>query len=444
LTAWHLERSADRHLSITIFEATGRLGGKLVSPTFTRAPVRYEAGAAEIYDYEGVGDDPLRSLVRSFGLPTTPIHGSAVYVGDRRIASLDDMRDAFGTQSAEDLLAFDMWSRAMTTCREFYEADADRLVDAAMRRCFRATMDSIRSSPVRSYVETLIHSDLATEPRSTTVSYGLQNYLMNDPSYMRLYRIVGGNEQLVTAIAHHLSATVRLHTTVTEIGVEQDGRLAIKPRSSPQSLTETFDVVILALPIEPLKRVQIGDPELSEAMNRHVTHHDHPAHYLRITLLLDGPTPNIPGEDDFVMTDAFGGACLYIESRRDPVSRHGVFGWLIGGEAAMKMANESDDTLISAAVEALPSWCGDSRGRVLEGRVHRWVGAVSAVPGGWHPLPLADRHRPSARHPNLYVVGDYLYDSTLNGVMDSADYVAGWVAANGDAVAPDGRNPTRK
>jgi hypothetical protein len=26
-------------------------------------------------------------------------------------------------------------------------------------------------------------------------------------------------------------------------------------------------------------------------------------------------------------------------------------------------------------------------------------------------------------------VGDYLYDSTLNGVLDSAEHVAGWLAA---------------
>jgi hypothetical protein len=54
---------------------------------------------------------------------------------------------------------------------------------------------------------------------------------------------------------------------------------------------------------------------------------------------------------------------------------------------------------------------------------------VSGVPGGWHPLPADRRHRPSAAHSNVLVVGDYLYDSTLNGVFDSAEYVAGWVAA---------------
>jgi hypothetical protein len=32
-------------------------------------------------------------------------------------------------------------------------------------------------------------------------------------------------------------------------------------------------------------------------------------------------------------------------------------------------------------------------------------------------------------------VGDYLFDSTLNGVLDSADYVAGWLATlmNGES-----------
>jgi hypothetical protein len=28
------------------------------------------------------------------------------------------------------------------------------------------------------------------------------------------------------------------------------------------------------------------------------------------------------------------------------------------------------------------------------------------------------------------LVGDYLFDSTINGVLDSAQYVAGWIAAN--------------
>jgi hypothetical protein len=39
------------------------------------------------------------------------------------------------------------------------------------------------------------------------------------------------------------------------------------------------------------------------------------------------------------------------------------------------------------------------------------------------------RHQPApAVCPGLYVVGDYLFDSTLNGVLDSATHVAEAIA----------------
>ena len=83
----------------------------------------------------------------------------------------------------------------------------------------------------------------------------------------------------------------------------------------------------------------------------------------------------------------------------------------------------------SASLAHPAPWAAHS-GRAVEARVHRWRAAVSAVPGGWEPLPVDRRHRPCpATHPNLFVVGDYLYDATLNGVLDSAEHVAGWVAA---------------
>jgi hypothetical protein len=60
----------------------------------------------------------------------------------------------------------------------------------------------------------------------------------------------------------------------------------------------------------------------------------------------------------------------------------------------------------------------------LEGRVHRWIGAVNGLPGGRPVRDMESRHTPEPAQPNLMVVGDYLFDSTLNGVLDSADFVA--------------------
>ena len=181
--------------------------------------------------------------------------------------------------------------------------------------------------------------------------------------------------------------------------------------------------------MDALERVRFVGASLADALRRHVEHHAHPAHYLRVSVLLDRPAPPLPGDDAYLMLDAFGGTCLYVESARDPCAAHGVLGWLLGGAAAVEMAGLPDEAVVAAVLASLPVPLAACREQVLETRVHRWTGAVSALPGGWTRLPADRRHRPSPAHPKLFVVGDYLYDSTLNGVLDSAEHVAGWVAA---------------
>ena len=45
------------------------------------------------------------------------------------------------------------------------------------------------------------------------------------------------------------------------------------------------------------------------------------------------------------------------------------------------------------------------------------------------------RHVPDPGRHDVFVVGDYLFDSTLNGVLDSASYVAEWLAEEIEAHA---------
>ncbi len=429
-TAWHLEQLATAPIEITIFEATDRVGGKVITPRFTAAPVHYEAGAAELYDYSPVGDDPLRELVESFGLPTVALGGSRVYVGGRAIANLDDLRDAYGDRACRDLGNFDTWARSVMTPREFFASGSDHAGSAEPSGRFDTTLAALPSREIRHYLETMIHSDLATPPAATSVAYGLQNYLMNDPAYMRLYCIAGGNEQLIDALVARLAATMRRSTVVEQVGEGSADQLRLTLLGHEGRREADFDIVVLALPMDALGRLAFASGSLAAAMQRHLAHHDHPAHYLRITLLLDGP-PHTPTDDDgYLMLDAFGGCCLYLESAREPEARHGVLGWLLGGAAAESMAAWSDADLVTAALATLPDPLAVDPERVLEARVHRWTGAVSSLPGGWQPLSQDQRHRPAAKtHPGLFVVGDYLYDSTLNGVLDSAEHVAGCVAA---------------
>ncbi|MCE9631912.1 MAG: FAD-dependent oxidoreductase [Planctomycetia bacterium] len=429
LTALFLQRSASRPITTTIFEASDRLGGKILTPSFAAAPVRYEAGAAELYDYTPVGEDPLRDLVAEFGLPTTPLGGTSLIIDGTPLSNLDDIAASLGAEARRELLAFDIRSRSGMTPREFYLSD-DRL--PVVSGTFTDTLARIRHPAVRRYVEMLIHSDLATEPALTSVSYGLQNYLMNDPAYMRLYAIAGGNDRLIEALVSRIDATKRLGTRVAHVGTGETQRLRITWQAGGETGATDFDAVVLALPLQHLAGVGFEKGRLAAAVQRHCEEHDHPAHYLRVTALFDEPFWRGSIDGSFAMLDAFGGCCLYDESSREPSPRHGVLGWLLGGEAAVAMAALDDETLVARVLDSLPAAFGDAGSRLIEARVHRWTGAVSGLPGGWRPRSLDRRHQPEpVAHPNLFVVGDYLFDSTLNGVLDSAAHVAGWLAAHG-------------
>lgn len=427
LTAFLLERAASRPLDLTIFEAGGRVGGKVLTPSFTAASVRYEAGAAELYDYTPVGEDPLRDLVADLGLPTAPLGGATVIMDGDSIANLDDLEAVLGTAARREIEAFDSRARGAMTPREFYAAD--ETASAAPGR-FSGITGGIRHPAARRYLETMIHSDLATEPAVTSVSYGLQNYLMNDPAYMRLYCIVGGNERLIEALAARIDARIELSSRVTAIAPLGDGRFEVGVEPAGSAPSGPFDAVVLALPIQHLAAVGFGSDGLAAAIRRHLARFDHPAHYLRVTALFDEPFWRGRIDGGYLMLDAFGGCCLYDESAREPDPRHGVLGWLLGGAAAEEWADRDDEALVAAALDSLPEPFGDARRHLLETRIHRWIGAVSGLPGGWQPPGVDRRHQPDpSGHPHLFVVGDYLYDSTLNGVLDSAEHVAGWLAA---------------
>lgn len=430
LTAYLLEQLAVIPPRITIFEASDRLGGKVQTAGFSSQAAHYEAGAAEFYDYSAIDEDPLKDLVHELGLATVPMGGATAISDGCLIETLDDLAQHVGPAGRDAYVAFDRRAKAAVSPREFYEASP---ADPAPRNDDQARFSqSLHGlpAPVRRYLEHLMHSDLATEPAATSRRYGLDNYVMNDPAYMRLYCIAGGNEQLVERLAARLTATVRLRHRVTGVSSDPSGQLQLAWRAMTTTGQQHFDAIVLALPVEPLSRLSFAGPELAAAMGRHLAHHDHPGHYLRISMLFDRPFWRAWLRDSYCMLDAFGGCCLYDETARQPEAAHGILGWLLGGEAAQQHATLPDEQLVSLALASLPEAWRPADSQIRETRVHRWIGAVSGQPGGFTALSADCRHQPDpAGHPRLLVVGDYLFDSTLNGVLDSADYAAGWLAA---------------
>ncbi len=297
------------------------------------------------------------------------------------------------------------------------------------------------------YLKISAHSDLATEPHLTNGLVGLRNFLKQVPGYGAQYTIEGGMEMLPRRLAARMTATdVRLNAPVVGVWRQDEGAYAVDVRRGGRVLTEEFDAVVVALPYHLLRTIEWRGDRLRRAITRHVAHYDRPGHYLRISILFDEPfwRPTITGS--WLMLDAFGGCCVYDE-RSGGDTAHGVLGWLIAGADALALCNADDETLVARAIESLPDALrAQARPRVIEGKVHRWAGALSGTPGGFPLRDARAAHQPEpVDHDRLVMVGDYLFDSTLNGVLRSAEIATDIALAEparliaalpGGAVAP--------
>jgi protoporphyrinogen oxidase len=434
MTAYLLEQRYQAPVDITLLEASDRLGGKIVTRKFEKCNAIYEAGAAELYDYSAVGADPLRDLVAELGLTTHPMGGRGVFLGDQFLRTEEDLARVAGREALAIYNAFTRRARSLISPEEYSESDwKEDNGDPLARQTLDAFLSGIKNETVRRYIEVAIHSDIATEPTHTSAMYGLQNFLMNEPGYMSLYGINGGIERLPRELARRLGATVHLNSAVHRVEAIDGGKYRVSWRSGGteaggREASGEFDSVVVALPNYWIPSIDWSGPALAKAMREHHAHYDYPAHYLRVSVLFREPFWRNVVADSYFMIDAFGGCCVYDETSRCADSSAGILGFLIGGEAALSLNNLNDQALIARVLDSLPATLRHGRELIVEGHVHRWAGAVNAMPGGF---PL---HEPDSRHvpdpvgnPMLFLVGDYLFDSTLNGVLDSAECVAEWI-----------------
>ncbi|MDI3289014.1 FAD-dependent oxidoreductase [Polyangium sp. 15x6] len=423
-TAYMLNDKLWDRCAITLYEASSRLGGKISTAKLGPGGPVYEAGVAEIYDYSMIGYDPLRTLVEHLGLGVLPMSGGTVLLGDRVLRNIADIRQLCGDNTASSVEAFRAEAMRQLSREDYYDSHwTHDNAHAWARKTCREILDRLKDEDARRYFEVAAHSDIATEPHLTNGLNGLKNFLMDVPGYMRLYTIEGGIERLVDRLSGLVKADIRLGRRVVSVERGERGYRVVARHGLDLEEAE-YDFVVIALPHDRLSMLEWKDPRLARAMQTHVAHYDRPAHYLRVSVLFSRPfwRDAVPGS--YFMIDTFGGTCLYDEgSRYGDAPGKAVLGWLLAGSAAQTLANSDDATLIREVLDALPPPLRHGRELALEGRVHRWLSSVNGLPGGFPTPDMRERHVPEPkRHPGLFLVGDYLFDSTLNGVLDSADF----------------------
>ena len=437
MTSWNIDKKLEQETSVTLFEASDRLGGKIVTKSFEKSSALYEAGVAEIYGYSATGPDPLRDLIDGFGLKTVPMDSDIVVMDGNVMLGLEGVKKVYGTKTASALKSFRKTCGSMLSPIQYYEGvgKEDNSHPWVNVSCQDLLEKEVPDETARKYLKIAARSDIASEPHLTTGLNGLKNFLMDLDGYIDLYSIQGGNQQLIQKLIESNSKKpnnkVELNSRVLRCGRNENGKYYLNVQSEGKATTREFDMVIFCLPHNWLCTVEFDGEKLQKSMVRHVAHFDRPAHYLRVTLLFDKKVwePHVTGS--WWMSDTFGGCCVYVENARHEYKNDtGALGWLIAGSDALAYCNLSEQELIDAAIASLPPVFGDAKKHLIEGKVHRWLSSVNAVPGGVPVRGARENHLPEPdEHPGLFLTGDYLYDSTLNGLLDSCDIASDLVVS---------------
>lgn len=426
MTAMHINQKVGAEAKITIFEQSNRVGGKLMTGRFEKADALYEIGVAEIYDYAHLGFDPLKDLITNkLGLPITVMDSETVVIDDKIMNHVPDIGRLMGKKTMDAIVNFRKKCASVMSLDQYFEGVGrdDNDHPWMFKSGLDVIHDEIKDEGARRFVRINAHSDIAIGPNETSGLNALKNFLMDYDEYIKYYCVDGGNERIVDKLAEIVRAQIELYTRVRRIGRTEDGRYRITTVGKDgREEVRIFDFVVVSLPFNWLQTIEWEGETLYRAMGKHIDLFNVPAHYLRVAISFEKPFWDGLVEGSWWMSDQFNGHCVYIENSRYNYHGKGGLNWLIAGSDALALANLPDDHLIRMALDSLPPQLQFGRNLMIEGKVHRWLNTVNGIPGGRPVRDTQVNHQPEPKeHPGLFVTGDYLFDATVNGVLDSAD-----------------------
>ena len=270
----------------------------------------------------------------------------------------------------------------------------------------------IRDKMARRYIRIMSHSDVAAAPHLTSGLNLLKNALMDVDGYLNIFTVAGGNGQIASRLVDELSSEVRLNHSVRAVETLDDGTYRLEFGSNGAVEPIIADYIILALPLTSLSTINWRSESLHRAITQHISNFDRPGHYLRATLLFERPFWREHLNTAWWMLDAFDGCCVYDEGARLDLGQWGALGFLIAGNAALELANYSDERIERMCLDALPSALAEGRRLIVDRRIHRWMASVNAIPGGHPPRSRHRNHHPDPEGlPGVFVVGDYVFDA---------------------------------
>jgi len=424
--AYMLERCLGTDIDTVVFERGERLGGRIATCELGDTGVIYDSGAAEFYDVPG-GLSP-RAVIGLLGLTTREMTATPYFCFEGEVLRCEeDFHRVMGRTGVESLAGF--WEIGTSLRKPSQFVAAGHPPDNHhpwLNRSFSEVLGMIEDEKARRFTRIQAHSDTATEPDLTTGLYGFDNLLIDHPNYVRgLFTIDGGNERLIEALAGGVSSGVLLSSEVREVASRRDGSYEIVFGQNGTTRRFVADFVLVTPPPTQLAHVSWSPGSLDSAIKAHIEHHCYPTDYLRATILFRERTWAEAFPESYFVSDRLGGVTVYDKTVPGDSDEAPILSLLIAGKYATELSREGDDRVLENALRALPMESGVDEKSVVAFEIDRWQNdlGVSRMPGGIPLLSLEDRHSPAKEHPRVFILGDFLYDTTINGALDGAGFV---------------------
>lgn len=244
-------RLSNSGLKVTVFDARGRVGGRVWTVRDTFASGQYAEAGAEFIDD---AHTEIRQLVREFGLTLSPVvrRGFSFALFDKsggmaRVISGDGAWKAIAEAAAP-------------LVRE-YEAAHYRWNCVAVRdiaACSVAQwLNNIRADKTLRAIIRSLRGFFLADPEELSLLMLIDQLASDSPGRQAMFRIDGGNDRLPHKMAGELGEAVHLDSEV--VAVEQDRasvRVSIQDHTGRRSVARG-DYLVLALPASALRAIRI-------------------------------------------------------------------------------------------------------------------------------------------------------------------------------------------
>ncbi|MFU8871405.1 protoporphyrinogen oxidase [Micromonospora sp. SL4-19] len=419
--AVRLRDQAPTGTEITVYEQSGRLGGKLRTGELAGQAVEFGAESFLMRDPAG-GESAAVTLVRRLGLADRIVHptvGQAALVVDGGLRPVPGgtlvgvpgdlakvtavARPAAGADSdgGAPLLGpdEDLPVGALVRAR-FGDEVVDRLVDPMLGGVYAGRADDL------SLVTTMPALARAARAERTLVGAvrAAQAAAPRAPGAPVFGTLAGGLSTLVDAAAVASGATVRRDAAVRELHRTATGwRLVVGPTRDPQSVE--VDAVVLAVPARPAARLLAGPaPEVATT----VAGLDY-ASVALVTMAL--PEPELPELSGFLVPATEGlliKASTFFTTKWGHLRRADGLALLrasvgrYGDETSLQL---TDDDLVATVHREVSKVLGVPLPAPVGRHVQRWGGALPQYTPGHLGRVAAARAMLRAAHPTLALAG---------------------------------------